>query len=234
MSTRRRTADITGKRFGAWIVLKRARLPSHLVDRRRPYWHCRCDCGTKSVLTTYQLRGSPGAKPSSGCMKCREERALTVRRICAERSCRVEKKVNRRISRALTAQGFKWRCDDHQAERKYALAYAYRKRARGRVCRWCIRTDTETGWSAKVDECAACNRRGQPSRNGRHACCGEPITKTAGKHLCGQPHAVGGFIDEYDCAECGEPTVPGERGRGLCTPCRGRLRRRCMAAARAD
>lgn len=51
--------DITGRRFGRWIVL------SHEGGRR---WNCRCKCGTERSVDVGSLR----AGTSSGCIRCRE------------------------------------------------------------------------------------------------------------------------------------------------------------------
>lgn len=53
---------MTGKHFGAWVVLARAGSRNTFV-----YWLCRCDCGTVSELSGGALRG--GKTKSCGCKK---------------------------------------------------------------------------------------------------------------------------------------------------------------------
>lgn len=51
----------------------------------------------------------------------------------------------------------------------------YRRSVRGRECRWCLRTDSETGWTRTLHECSACQRL----RNRGSVCelCGGPFRK---------------------------------------------------------
>lgn len=51
--------DLTGLRFGSWLVLELA------PYKRRPKWLCRCDCGTERVVMGGNLRG--GLSESCGC-----------------------------------------------------------------------------------------------------------------------------------------------------------------------
>src|SRR5688572_3903571 len=52
--------DLSGKRFGRWLVLTRA------LDRgRQIMWHCRCDCGTEKEVLRVGLVG--GSSKSCGC-----------------------------------------------------------------------------------------------------------------------------------------------------------------------
>jgi hypothetical protein len=55
--------DLTGKRFGRWLVLSRVpRVPGKTWDAR---YMCRCDCGTEKVLYALALRS--GQSTSCGC-----------------------------------------------------------------------------------------------------------------------------------------------------------------------
>ena len=54
--------DLTGKRFGRWLVLSRA--PNR---RGHAYWNCQCDCGTEKVVWGNSLRR--GESLSCGCLK---------------------------------------------------------------------------------------------------------------------------------------------------------------------
>lgn len=59
----RKSADLTGQRFGRLLVLgeEQERTPDGQVR-----WRCRCDCGNETVTTTGQLRA--GYKKSCGCL----------------------------------------------------------------------------------------------------------------------------------------------------------------------
>jgi hypothetical protein len=61
MSTTR-IADLTGQRFGRWLVIS-------LHDRRcrgTRMWVCQCDCGTVRPVLSYTLKS--GRSPSCGCL----------------------------------------------------------------------------------------------------------------------------------------------------------------------
>jgi hypothetical protein len=60
-----RLIDLTGKRFGRWIVLAL----NHW--RKAARWHCRCDCGAERIVCGFNLRN--GGSKSCGCFK--QERA---------------------------------------------------------------------------------------------------------------------------------------------------------------
>jgi len=54
--------DITGQRFGAWLVIR----PSVLADNGVMKWWCRCDCGTERNVFGTALRA--GKSVSCGCV----------------------------------------------------------------------------------------------------------------------------------------------------------------------
>ena len=56
--------DLTGQRFGRWVVLRRADPP--LDKTNHPLWHCKCDCGTEADVIGYSLR--TGRSRSCGCL----------------------------------------------------------------------------------------------------------------------------------------------------------------------
>ena len=65
-----RVADITGQRFGRWIVIDRA--PSG--PKGQSYWKCICDCGNQRIVDHTGLRR--GTSQSCGCLK----NELTIKR----------------------------------------------------------------------------------------------------------------------------------------------------------
>lgn len=54
--------DLTGQRFGRWVVLERASNTPNGTAR----WICQCDCGTKRIVIGRDLRN--GSSQSCGCL----------------------------------------------------------------------------------------------------------------------------------------------------------------------
>ena len=57
--------DLTGMRFNHLSVIRK----SDKQSNRAAYWECLCDCGNKTIVSTYALRG--GHTKSCGCLKHR-------------------------------------------------------------------------------------------------------------------------------------------------------------------
>lgn len=57
--------NLTGQRFGRWLVLHAA--PDKVTTRRRKAWHCRCDCGAEADIVSHSLR--TGDTTSCGCFR---------------------------------------------------------------------------------------------------------------------------------------------------------------------
>lgn len=53
--------DLTGQRFGRWLVIKR----SESNGQSQPFWLCRCDCGTERIVDGHNLK--KGGSQSCGC-----------------------------------------------------------------------------------------------------------------------------------------------------------------------
>lgn len=60
----KRTIDMTGQRFGTWVVLEHAGFSSGMA--RIAKWKCRCDCGNEGEVYGTALRSGK----SLGCTKC--------------------------------------------------------------------------------------------------------------------------------------------------------------------
>ena len=58
--------DLTGQRFGAWAVIKRAANKRNNVT----LWECKCDCGNTSIVSGQSLRSGG----SQGCNACKWKR----------------------------------------------------------------------------------------------------------------------------------------------------------------
>lgn len=59
----RKLIDLTGQRFGRWIVIER----SENSPIGHTGWLCRCDCGTEKVVDAWNLRN--GRSKSCGCLR---------------------------------------------------------------------------------------------------------------------------------------------------------------------
>lgn len=59
--------DLTGQRFGALVVLRKAAPHVAPSGKKHPMWECKCDCGNVGVFYTDHLRS--GRTRSCGCMQ---------------------------------------------------------------------------------------------------------------------------------------------------------------------
>lgn len=59
----RHAIDITGRRFGRLVVLRRESIDAHW----NPTWLCQCDCGKTAIVTGHALR--QGETRSCGCLR---------------------------------------------------------------------------------------------------------------------------------------------------------------------
>lgn len=64
--------DLTGRRFGAWQVLRQANKQAH-----EAYWICQCDCGTEREVSSRNLRHNKST--NCGCMTARKKRASNLK-----------------------------------------------------------------------------------------------------------------------------------------------------------
>lgn len=55
--------DISGQRFGRWLVIE----PRHVNERGHAVFLCRCDCGNEREVVAYRLRN--GRSTSCGCLR---------------------------------------------------------------------------------------------------------------------------------------------------------------------
>lgn len=65
----KRIKDMTGERFGRWVVLYYA-----YSKNRKTYWHCRCDCGTERDIRLDTVKNRENA--SCGCYHSEVMRSL--------------------------------------------------------------------------------------------------------------------------------------------------------------
>jgi hypothetical protein len=68
--------DLTGQRFGRWVVLRRVKLKLR-ASKRGSKWECRCDCGTERVVSANALKHS--GSTSCGCAQREYAAALAPR-----------------------------------------------------------------------------------------------------------------------------------------------------------
>lgn len=64
------TIDLSGQKFGKWIVVER--VMDHDKKTRQAVWLCRCDCGKTKTVTSDVLRR--GSSQSCGCDRARSRR----------------------------------------------------------------------------------------------------------------------------------------------------------------
>lgn len=68
--------DLTGKRFGSWLVMHRCTEDYVSGDAQHrhsiPQWLCKCDCGEWGIVPGNNLR----AGVSTSCPKCREDKRI--------------------------------------------------------------------------------------------------------------------------------------------------------------
>jgi hypothetical protein len=57
-----RLIDLTGQRFGRWLIVERGSSLGHRVR-----WLCRCDCGNTGLITSHNLKS--GRSRSCGCLR---------------------------------------------------------------------------------------------------------------------------------------------------------------------
>lgn len=88
-----KSKDITGRRFGRWSVIKRAKNNAGGTAQ----WLCRCSCGTERVVRGTELRY--GASTSCGCYN----REIS-RNVCIERNFKhgMSKSREHRIWKSMT------------------------------------------------------------------------------------------------------------------------------------
>jgi len=68
--------DVSGKRFGKLIALKR--VPNNRIPRATT-WLCICDCGTEKIIRLHDMKS--GHVRSCGCLKHRQKASLQKQRI---------------------------------------------------------------------------------------------------------------------------------------------------------
>lgn len=93
--------DLTGQRFGRWMVFALA----GQNKRRQSLWHCRCDCGADKVVSGSSLRS--GMSQSCGCYSVERLVARSLVEIAGQRFGRLV--ALERIEKSSTVDR-KWCC----------------------------------------------------------------------------------------------------------------------------
>lgn len=70
--------ELTGQRFGRWIVLSRNGSYTYPSGSHEPVWLCRCDCGNEKSIKSKTLRD--GSSKSCGCLNAEVRRELCIKR----------------------------------------------------------------------------------------------------------------------------------------------------------
>lgn len=125
----RKFQDLTGERFGRWVVLGVATRAKDAGGVTR--WRCRCDCGTEKIIAIGAIKA--GQSSSCGCVKREIEAARTPRPWLRKHHCstyersrhfrekyRLDGRTNRRAKERYHA--------NLDASRAYAIVCAQRRR----------------------------------------------------------------------------------------------------------
>ena len=72
--------DLTGMKFGRWLVLEQAEDHIEPSGNHCAQWLCLCDCGTKKIINGYVLRR--GVSKSCGCLS-QEIKSKTHKNRCS-------------------------------------------------------------------------------------------------------------------------------------------------------
>lgn len=70
--------DLTGHRFGRWLVVKRGEDHVFPSGKKQPSWHCKCDCGNEKKVKSQALRD--GSSKSCGCLNVEVRREVCIKR----------------------------------------------------------------------------------------------------------------------------------------------------------
>jgi len=73
--------DMTGKRYGKLVVIRREGFFHKKDGSKRATWICRCDCGNEKVLLGVDLRNSTHGTKSCGCLVRKEKGASAFRKL---------------------------------------------------------------------------------------------------------------------------------------------------------
>lgn len=101
--------DLTGKRFGMLVVLKRVEKPKHL-KKDGVYWLCKCDCGNLHIVSSSNL--VTGHTTNCGCIKKQKTSERSLIDLTGMRFGRLV--VAGRADNYISPNGFQntqWFCD---------------------------------------------------------------------------------------------------------------------------
>ena len=136
--------DLTGQRFGSWVVVERDISPS--TKSRGAYWICRCDCGSTKSVSGKTLRR--GQSKSCGC-KDKYYHSLGMDKVRDERGKEAEQKIGGKRFGKLVAISL--------AEYKVIKRKNYKEHQRMWLCQ------CDCGNQAIVSERELLNKRGTRS-----------------------------------------------------------------------
>lgn len=126
-------SDITGKRFGRLVAIKRVESIQYPCGAKLSAWECKCDCGNTKVVTLSAL--TTGNTQSCGCISVEKIKSLREKHgKSRERLYTVWKQMRKRCNnrndlsyKYYGANGVKvakeW--DDYSVFRKWALENGY-------------------------------------------------------------------------------------------------------------
>lgn len=71
-------ANISGQRFGRWLVLNRSGSMFYPSGTSQPQYLCLCDCGNEKIVVASTLKD--GSSKSCGCLNAETRKALCIQR----------------------------------------------------------------------------------------------------------------------------------------------------------
>lgn len=71
-------ANISGQRFGRWLVLNRSGSKFYPSGTSQPQYFCRCDCGNEKIVAASILKS--GSSKSCGCLNTEIRKNLCIQR----------------------------------------------------------------------------------------------------------------------------------------------------------
>ena len=154
--------DLTGQRFGRWLVLGRAGSDA----TKQAVWRCKCNCGATRLVRAYPLRS--GRSQSCGCQseKLSRERGVWSRKLGAIANLRAAGKTYNEIAAQLSYPGtgyalgrLVWKLKSDR-QRKAASSRAAIRNARHAAKVLEVQSETRLGASAsEIAKSQALNER---------------------------------------------------------------------------
>ncbi len=238
--------DLSGKRFGRWLVIERS-ISNRLPGKQRTEWLCRCDCGTTRVIPacnlTRNLSRSCGCSytiPIEPCPTCGEPvtRKINISSAGRQQYCSVPcsrwgmrsdylgKRFGRLIvercigsrfpKRRGTGGGYLWLCRCDCGKSAIVLSGNLAKGTNSRSC-GCLKREVGFRLAQYV----------HPPKRGKCVECGKEFFGHHNRRVCSHACALAAQrkpIHELSCPICGSPVQRmGDHNKIYCSKNCGRI-----------